>query len=114
MKQAWRCSHDDQKGDRNARVQRRRDLLKETSLAECTDKPKDEPQEIEFQVLGSLKDQSATEHDDGVDPSVSPRSDRVDWRILPCLESMAIGKVMRWFPVVEDLVTILDRMIERC
>jgi hypothetical protein len=42
---------------------------------------------------------------------VCPRSDGIYWRILPRLEAMAVGKVVCWFPVVEDLVAVLDRMV---
>jgi hypothetical protein len=48
-----------------------------------------------------------------VDPSISPRPDGIYWRVLPCLETMAISEVMRRFPIVKDLVAVLDWVVQR-
>lgn len=113
MKHTRRGSHNDEKRDCDPWIQRRGDLGEEASLTKRTNESKDEPYEIELQILGLLNDHAAAKDNDGVDSCIGPRSDGIYWRVLPCLEAMAIGEVMCWFPVVEDFVAVLDWMVQR-
>lgn len=45
---------------------------------------------------------------------VSPRADGILRGVLPGLEGVAMIQVVRWFPVVEDFVTVLDGAIDGC
>lgn len=40
---------------------------------------------------------------------VEPASNRVVWGVLPGLEAVAMADVVCWLPVVERLVTVLNR-----
>lgn len=40
---------------------------------------------------------------------IEPTSDRVVGRVLPRLEAISMGKVVRRFPIVEGFVAVLDR-----
>ena len=46
--------------------------------------------------------------------SISPAANSVDGRVLPSLQPVAMVEVMRGFPVVEDLVAVLDWREECC
>ena len=56
-----------------------------------------------------MRQQAADVARDGVEDDVQPASDRVIGRVLPRLKAIAVGKVVRRFPVVEGLVAVLDR-----
>lgn len=55
------------------------------------------------------KDQRTGFSHDCMKRDIQPASDRIDRRIFPCLESVSIVDVMRWFPEIEHLVAILNR-----
>ena len=50
--------------------------------------------------------------DGRVEASISPAANRIYRRILPCLESIVMVKVVCGFPEIEDFVTVLDRTVE--
>ena len=44
---------------------------------------------------------------------VGPASDAELWGVLPGLKSVAMVKVMQGFPIVESLIAVLDRGVQR-
>lgn len=46
-----------------------------------------------------------------MEDDVEPATDAVLRRIFPCLQAIAMRQVMQRFPVIESLVTVLDRCI---
>jgi hypothetical protein len=45
---------------------------------------------------------------------IKPASNGVLWRIFPGLQPVAMVQIMRWFPVIEHFIAVLDRGVECC
>ncbi len=45
---------------------------------------------------------------------IKPAPDSVVGRVFPGLEAKAMIEVVRWFPVIEDFVAILNGSVCRC
>ena len=49
-----------------------------------------------------------------MEDNIEPTSKRKFWRVLPRLQSISTIEVMRRFPVIEDLIAVLNRSKKCC
>jgi hypothetical protein len=89
------------------------DLCEETRLTCSAGNGQDAAKNIELSLVShrevhSRHDLAESCYDRRVGSGVGPASYGVNWRVLPCLESIVMVEVMSWFPEVEYFIAVLD------
>lgn len=77
-------------------------------LAECADEGENISHKVELSQLSRMWEDATDAGNNGVSGNIEPASYRISGRILPCLETVAMGQVMSGFPIVEGLIAVLD------
>lgn len=108
MEVAGRDAGGDHEEQPNPRIEGEAQYAEQQYLAESTDEGHDVSDEVELGQLGGLGKKPSNVSHDGVNGNVQPAPDGVVGRILPGLQSIAMGEVMGRFPVIEGLVAVLD------
>lgn len=99
--------HDEE--DTNTRIERQADGSPHQCLAEGACKRQDISDEVELGRLGRSREEAADVARDSMERDVEPASDGIIGRVLPGLEAIAMAQIVGRLPVVEGLVTVLDR-----
>ena len=87
------------------------DLREETRLANGTCDPEHCSYEVELKALPRTEQGAELAHD-RMDDYVEPAANGELRGVFPGLEPIATVQIVRWLPVVEDLIAILDRRVE--
>lgn len=103
-----RTERDDQQEEHaDPRVQRPRNGRVQPGLTRGAHKGENGADDIELRRL-TRGPYGAHFADGRVEENVEPAADAVLGGIFPCLSSVAMLKIVRWFPVVEGLIAVLD------
>lgn len=115
MEHARRRCNDEQEGDSDPWVEGRGNLHEQSRLTEGTQETQRHTQEVELHGLAATENRQEVDrrNSESMNTSIRPGSDGVYRSVFPSLEAMAMGEVVSGLPIVEDLVAVVDRMVER-
>ena len=108
MEVARRHGQDHDEEQANTRVHGAAHGAPQHGMAHGAGKRKRVAHKVELGDLVGTREEAPQATDDGMETDIEPAADGILGRVLPRLEAIAVAEVMRWFPVVEDLVAVLD------
>ena len=83
----------------------------QSGLAVSTDEPENGTNEVEFESLAERHHVSYPANK-SMNGDIEPTSNGILWRVFPCLKSVTMAEIVRGLPVVEYLITILNRRVK--